>query len=64
MEDTRPLQKFGLMTEETLQHIYYNNLFEQLEEVIIRSLAPYIYSLKEPENELGNELEDDWELEP
>lgn len=73
MEDTDPLQEFGLMTEEeTLKHIYDNNLFEQMEEIIRKSPAPYIYDSKVFENiseslknlETDLEEEDDWELEP
>lgn len=77
MEDTDPLQEFGLMTEEeTIKHIYDNNLFDQMEEIIRKSPAPYIYDSKPFEDmskdltknlpyiHENNEDEDDWELEP
>ena len=42
VEDTQPLEVFGLMTEEeTLRYIYDNNLFDELQEVFTKN-EPYI----------------------
>lgn len=44
LEDTQSLQEFGFLTEEeALRHIYNNNLFEALEEVILMNLIPHSF---------------------
>lgn len=74
--DTQPLMEFGLMTEdETLRHIYDNNLFEEMEKIILLSNIPYDYieSYKKVNSHDNNkdklelnqdqEDEDEWDLE-
>ncbi len=77
LEDTQPLQEFGLITEEeTLRHIYDNNLFGKMEEIIDKNslyisdsklfegISETIKKLSSSELETNLEDEEDWELEP
>lgn len=59
LQDTQPLQEFGILTEkEALKYIYDNSLFEKAEEIIKKNTYNSYQKVKEYEKENSISKED------